>query len=310
MRSALSTAVTAALLLTLTASAPAGAETSERLTVQCAVSTSGLAGPIVFVVQGINYFVANEVCKAMVDSSAGTHWVAADVNTNWAASGLQRVATVEPNATNVIAGMIAIDVWAAPSDSGLVKLALAGLAQQGYVVSYASSEVLYQTVNGPKTLAQMDSELRAIGWSGGADVAATYASTTGAPVTPFVDGAAPATPTQPTSPRPTPTPVVRPSFSFDGKSDQNTGSVHLTGNYEVRWKAWQQPADKYRLGGWASLSLYRDDNRFTEDLGDGDIAAGGQFDNSTIAHNLNGDYYVHISVAGDNVYWHVEMSPS
>lgn len=45
-----------------------------------------------------------------------------------------------------------------------------------------SATSVYTTVNGPKTLQQMDSELRAAGWGGGEDVATAYARTTGGQV--------------------------------------------------------------------------------------------------------------------------------
>jgi len=52
----------------------------------------------------------------------------------------------------------------------------------------------YQTINGPKTLQQMESELRAAGWPGGEDVATAYARTTGGAVTPPAGGTLPGTP--------------------------------------------------------------------------------------------------------------------
>ncbi len=42
----------------------------------------------------------------------------------------------------------------------------------------------YDTVNGPKTVAQMEQELRAANWPGNEDVPTAYARTTGGPVTP------------------------------------------------------------------------------------------------------------------------------
>ena len=78
--------------------------------------------------------------------------------------------------------------WVGEDSSGnIVMEPLAGggttTTTTGSTSTSGSAGVMYQTVNGPKTLAQMQSELYQAGWPGGEDVATAYARTTKGAVT-------------------------------------------------------------------------------------------------------------------------------